>query len=292
MTSDNVPGTGIFKSVKGISRPMSRDITLNHLLKQEILQPKYDGWYAEGECRDGVMVLYSATNTPLTSIRIQNVNYGPVSYRFRGEYMFGTNRAKLDILNYLNYNIYDVIGEGPYIERYKFLEKWIKDYNAWSLDTGNKIVVKLTPNYTTEAFSYLFGEVKAQRLEGIIARSPNSLWTDAVMRYKPNFCMDYVVIDLEEGSGLFEGSVGAIVGGQLKNGEWVPVCKVSGLSAALRTDMWKNKQVYLGRVFEAEGKQVFETGALRHPHFKRWRLDVDPLTVIWKGAENGRYSES
>jgi ATP-dependent DNA ligase len=61
------------------------------------------------------------------------------------------------------------------------------------------------------------------------------------------------------------------------NGVLQKVCTVGGgFTDILRDDIWFNKQLYVGKVFEARGKILFTSGALRHPAFTDWRPDVKP----------------
>ena len=209
---------------------------------------------------------------------------GGAAYIIRGEYMFGTNRAKQNEQTYLTLNIYDIIINQPYHDRYAFLLKWIKDYQQWCADCKKIPQIFLTPCFDASAFTYFFEEIKVGRLEGIVGRMFEDGVHDAIHRYKPNFCIDLIVIGINEGKGRLEGTTGALVGGQVKDGIIQEVCTVSGMTDSLRNEIWNHKPKYMGRVFEAEGSQVFEeTGALRHPRFKRWRLDVLPKDVLWKG---------
>ena len=87
-------------------------------------------------------------------------------------------------------------------------------------------------------------------------------------------------MQLTPGTGKYEGATGAFVGGAYRDGKLTRMCKVSGMSDRLRIDTWQRPDKYIGRVFEAEGAQLFESGALRHPRFKRWRTDVTPIQVL------------
>ena len=49
-------------------KPNSIDSPLNKITKMDILQPKYDGWYVEGVCRNGLMTIYSSTEAQITQL--------------------------------------------------------------------------------------------------------------------------------------------------------------------------------------------------------------------------------
>jgi hypothetical protein len=262
----------------------SKDVNINLIVQFEILQPKWDGWFAEGIVQpDGRHLdLYSATGNFLTTLDTVGL---PGGTKTRGEYMYGTNAAVKDKANYLRYKVYDLVESGRYKERYTELERWMIQLTSIP---NNKI--DLTPCYTADYFLYLLEEVKAQRLEGVIGRMFGDMEYEYIHRYKPNFCKDYVLVDITEGNGRLAGTTGALCGAQMHNGRLEHVCDVAGMNDTLRNDIWANKGKYMGKVFEAEGSRCFDSGALRHPRFKRWRLDMTPDQVIWDGA-NGRYAE-
>ena len=290
--SQKPAGSGILKSVRGIARPYALDVSMLRLSKFEILQPKLDGWYAEGTVSEGMMVLRSSTGANLVDFEVHSYDYlgGNRPITFRGEYLYGTNRAKQDEHTYLTYWLYDVILQGPYVERYRFLQRWHTDYMEFCNVLQRQPEIWLTPTYDGEGLSYLYEEVKSGRLEGIIGRDLDQGVMDMVHRYKPKFCVDYILIGVEEGQGRLTEHAGALLGGQIKNGRVEMICKVAGMNDNLRRDIWVYPDKYIGKVFEAESSQVFESGALRHPRFRRWRLDVDPNTVFWSGS-NGRFAD-
>jgi DNA ligase-1 len=85
-----------------------------------------------------------------------------------------------------------------------------------------------------------------------------------------------------EGNGRLAGTLGSIIGGKYVNGTLTDTIHVGGgFTDAMRDDYWVNMYQYHGQVFEAEGRQLFDSGSLRHPRFLRWRDDVQPKEVIW-----------
>lgn len=285
MSSDEIVTT----SSMHVLKLDSVDVPCVSLLKCDILQPKYDGWFAEGVIKGEYLHLYSATSKPLVALPLY---FNPGPGIVRGEYMYGTNRALNDPSTYLTYRLYDVrLDHMQYYDRYKLLVKFASAYQEACLDHKAEQKIFLTPNYGTEFFSYLFEEVKNGKLEGIVGRNFEDSTYEKIRRYKPFFSTDYIALRLEEGKGKYEGTTGSIVGAQFKNGELVPICSVAGMLDSLRDDMWTNPSKYIGKVFEAVGSQMFDSGAMRHPRFRRWRLDVDPTTVIWKGKEGGKFVE-
>jgi ATP-dependent DNA ligase len=69
--------------------------------------------------------------------------------------------------------------------------------------------------------------------------------------------------------------IGAIKFGVWKNGKLVEVGQTSGLDDALRDEISKNRDKYIGRVIEVEAQHIInkETGSLQHPRFVQFRDD-------------------
>lgn len=113
--------------------------------------------------------------------------------------------------------------------------------------------------------------------EGIVFKN-SSLPFNTTMgqaRLKKIATMNYIVKGFKEGTGRLAGTLGAVEGGLMIDGVLQRVCTVGGgFSDDLRDEIWFNREMYLGKVFEARGKILFTSGALRHPAFTKWRDDV------------------
>jgi len=77
------------------------------------------------------------------------------------------------------------------------------------------------------------------------------------------------ITGLQEGTGKFEGQLGALV----VNFEGVTVNVGSGLTDALRESIWLDKDSHIGRLVEVEYHEVTPDKSLRHPRFIRFRDD-------------------
>lgn len=122
-----------------------------------------------------------------------------------------------------------------------------------------------------------------QDYEGLIFKNSKQSWEQGFGRMKRRVTVDYVFLGIEESdSDTYRGwGAAAIVGGLYVDGELTRVCKVSGLTNELRKDLFDNRDKYVGRVFEAQGKKLSKRGALRHPDFLRWRDDKRAEDCIW-----------
>jgi len=82
---------------------------------------------------------------------------------------------------------------------------------------------------------------------------------------------DFYVVNFYEGQGRLQGSLGAIGVGKEKGRELMRVG--GGFTDEERQAVWNHLTLYDGMVVEVRGKGCFESGALRHPEFVRWRRD-------------------
>jgi ATP-dependent DNA ligase len=101
-------------------------------------------------------------------------------------------------------------------------------------------------------------------------------------RCKKLVTMDYVVLDVATSdSDSYAGQARALIGGLYENGELVKKVSISGLTEFQRGDFMRRKKELIGRVFEAEGRELFKSGALRHPSFLRFRDDKMLQECVW-----------
>lgn len=134
----------------------------------------------------------------------------------------------------------------------------------------------------------LYEYYRAQGLEGVIVKDPKALYhrrrNHAWSKIKAEESVDIPIIDAIEGTGKYEGMLGALVGDY--NG--VPVNVGSGFSDRQRSEFWYawnnpgkatefdlTRDLLEGRMMEVEFHEVTPDGSLRHPRFKRFRDDKE-----------------
>ena len=130
----------------------------------------------------------------------------------------------------------------------------------------------------TSKITEILEEQVARGEEGIMINDYHAPYefkrTNALLKVKKMQTLDLEIVGFEEGEGRLAGTLGAILV-RYKNGNVVKVG--SGFSDQLRTEIWQNRNAYLGTICEI---QYFEetTNAdggesLRFPIFKDFRLD-------------------
>jgi DNA ligase 1 len=183
---------------------------------------------------------------------------------------------------------------GPsYMSRRKRLEELLTDATG-KVGRGP---IRLIPKWDVaneEQIHALYTEVRAKKLEGLIVKDPHAPYYrkrhHAFAKIKGEMTVDVVVVDAIEGTGRFEGMLGALVvdfGG-------VRVNVGTGFDEAQRAsfyEAWQNdlncrndwikgapsldsfRGELLGRLIEVEAHEVTPDGSLRHPRFVRFRDD-------------------
>ncbi len=122
--------------------------------------------------------------------------------------------------------------------------------------------------------------------EGIILKDVTAPYGSGWRKVKRFSTLDVIVTgftDAKEGrTGKFLGQIGAAeVSVYLGDGTLVEVGRVSGMDDATRLDMTANPAQWIGSVIEVAA-QEFGKDRLRHPRYKRRRLDADPRHATYK----------
>lgn len=123
--------------------------------------------------------------------------------------------------------------------------------------------------------------VEGQGYEGLVFKWSGGRFGDPWARMKRTVTMDYVCLGANPGGGRYEGrAASSLIGGLWREGGAVAVANVGGLGDSLRYEVWEHPERFVGRVFEAYGRGLFDGGGLRHPAFLRWRDDKMPEQCV------------
>jgi len=185
----------------------------------------------------------------------------------------------------LKYIIYDAIFEQdwelkqtkvPYSDRLRLVRtlvtSQIADFNK-VLD----IPTDLIDNFKEAKVLYKY--YLEQGNEGIIIRKPqgsykwgrSTLREAELLKVKPFQSIDIPIVGFNEGENQFEGSLGSLI---CDLGDSRTVFVGTGISVALREEIWQNKELYLGKIVEVKFMDYTEDNkSLRQPIFMRFRDD-------------------
>ncbi|TXH11017.1 MAG: hypothetical protein E6R04_03480 [Spirochaetes bacterium] len=144
----------------------------------------------------------------------------------------------------------------------------------------------LNPQFTDPTrFGELFDTLVEHDVEGIIIKNatslyvfegrPNSTW----FKVKAAVTMDMVVTGFTDGTGKYEGMIGALEFGRYTDDGVVYVGRCSGMTDALRKEMSDDRDSFIGRVVEIKSNELCgskEYRSPRHPQFVCFRTDKLP----------------
>ena len=249
------------------------DLDYPHNKAFDFFQPKFDGIWAAVISGDtpGAVAIYSRTGQLKDSRVIPDFPENTVAF---AEFMFGSQWAQqpelkdklffFDIHTFKNQRV-----NSPYSERYGLLQGF---------------AIQRVPNYPmSDLRRFWEQQVVTGNFEGVVYRNYSDKFTDRVYRSKIDLVDDYVIMSMKPGEGKHFGRMGAIEVGQFKNGLLMSVMTVGGgFNDELRQDIHDNfiEKYYLS-VCSVVGKARFESGALRHPNFVRFRDDKKPEDCIF-----------
>lgn len=146
----------------------------------------------------------------------------------------------------------------------------------------------LTYAATTETKEALLLRVMDEGGEGLMFKNRDGKYLEGGRpagnwyKLKRSINVDVVVM------GFFKGTaspVGSIIFGQFVDGQLTELGRAGGLTLGMKNDMHQNPAKYLGRVMTVRGQKRFESGALRHPTFQRFRDDKLPSECVWYRSE-------
>lgn len=157
----------------------------------------------------------------------------------------------------------------PYYARRKTLESFIRKASdvapSWHLSKHDLM-------HTHEEVMARHREILDRGGEGVIVKPLNGAYVCKRsydwLKVKAQCSADCVIVGFEEGTGKYEGTLGALV----VDFEGVRV-RVSGMTDAEREEFWSNRDEYIGKLVEVHYHERTPDGSLRHPRFVRVRDD-------------------
>lgn len=211
-----------------------------------VLQKKYDGWFVAITPQG----MFSKSGR-LINKKIKSKN----AEILIGEYLWGTSWAKK------NHEFKKIIVHGSNTMNPFLPEncRWIENFNPFEFDN----------NFMTE-------------FEGAILKNPV---TGEFFRYKKEMTLDYVITTCIKtvNSEFLENAISGFELGLWDGEKVVPCAKVSsGINLKLRMKAFRHPKKFLGKIVEVTGNEIYETGALRHPRLKRFRMDKRKEHCGWK----------
>jgi len=263
-------------------RPTFSEYKRNDSIPEEydIVQLKMDGIWGCMVVGEGQWTLYSRTGKVKAEGEIENPNIDCV---LLGEYMHGSHWGhKMGVDGeYFVFDCIEIHGQdlkdNPLADRLDIARDQVSMLKT-QLDFINDV-----ETYEVKEDNILWDNyVKAQSYEGLVYKNSSSKYFDknAWARVKGVVEVEYICRDFrpaDEGT-KYEGQVGAVIG-TLADKEVLVTC--GGLSDADRLEYTENGDDYIGKVFTAKGNAWYPSGSIRHPKFKEWRDDKQPIDCTY-----------
>jgi ATP-dependent DNA ligase len=267
-------------------RPEYRDIKLGTVPSGfDIIELKYDGMWGRMEIDRSEVQIYSRQGN-MKFADSDGAGCLVPTMTLLGEYLHASNWADqrglkdhyfaFDILQYDGRDLRDL----PLVQRKAILKKALWDFKDQLPPWLHRVKY-----YSVDRLEEIWEEnVVHQFFEGVVFKSLDGKYGDEWGRMKREFTIDYVFMGVSKSDKFERDAVKSILGGLFIDGELKQVCKVGGLSHAERYEFWDRQSEFIGRVFEAKGKGLFKSGALRHPNFVKFRDDKRPdeCTLPWR----------
>lgn len=293
---------GNYQGCKGVIDPFNIagfDFSAGYLIEK-----KFDGHWVEViiDSKGGVKVI-SSTGKEKDNDQLQSL-FGYLSEKLGslkdssliGELDFGTERGTAFAKKYGHHrvNLFDITrlrGDDfritrSLVDRKEILHNALQSLNLDPLWVNES---KYTVCTKASAVQKMFDKAMEREEEGLVAKHPDSLYVGGGTKsaqwhkIKKIVDMDYVImgyVPTKSDAYRAKGWIGSLRLGLYENGKLVSKCDCAGLTDALRDEISRNKDKFLGRVVEVQSNDLTKTGSMRHPRFKRFRDKDD------KGAED------
>jgi len=188
----------------------------------------------------------------------------------------------------VTYKVFDILKHKgrdlrglPYRERYAILRRVVREL-------GKEFIVR--PRRAMTDKREFFNRILAEGGEGVILKDLDAPYREGIRdvawaKVKREKNWNVICTGFTTGKNAFASTFGAIKFSMYVKGKLTEVGQCSGLPLKLRQEVNANRADYMGKVFEVQGQEMTESGRIRHPRFKEWRLDVDPKTVKLEDEE-------
>jgi ATP-dependent DNA ligase len=131
-------------------------------------------------------------------------------------------------------------------------------------------------------YAQLFTSIIAQGGEGIVLKHIRSSYGMNWIKMKRRHDVSCVVSGFQEGQGKYRNNLGSLRVSVWNDGKLVEVATCSGMTDAERSQIWRHKERFIGRVVDVFAQSITQDKRLRHPIFHRFRDDYSPRDCTMK----------
>jgi ATP-dependent DNA ligase len=247
----------------------------------DVVELKLDGQWGRLVVENGQWAIWSRHG----QVKASGATTSRAQIELQGEFLFGSNWAHrkglsgqfwaFDVTRYRGLNV----GAWPLGDRRGLLWRVVQEH-GWCLE--GLPPVKVVKQHQVGRWPGLWeNDVLARGFEGLVFKRLADPFGATWGRMKRVWSVDYVCMGCNEGGGRYTGvAASSLQGGLWIEGQLQHVANIGGMSDEMRYAVYAKPEQYVGRVFEAKGKGLFESGGLRHPNFVKWRKDKQPEDCI------------
>lgn len=191
----------------------------------------------------------------------------------------------VDAVSSYSYMVFDILREGRFwYTGLKFRDRRLLLERLFEHVPGG--IARLTPQFNSDSFKTYLHTIWEAGGEGIILKHKDGRYEQGKrarswIKVKLVQTADGVILGFTDGEGKYSDTIGAVVVGQYKDGKLQKVCKMSGMTDAVRYQLGSDQNGYLGSVVEFAYQNRTDE-SYRHPRFKRFRADKTKDECIWE----------
>jgi hypothetical protein len=194
-----------------------------------------------------------------------------------GEYMFGSNwgiKRGID-RHFFVFDCESIAGQAVVDRPFSYRLNYAQQAAARLRNVRFHAVPFVSASNTEEVWKHY---VLRHGYEGLVWRNANDTFGESMARAKREVEVEYICMGFNQSDAdKYAGRmVKSIVSGLLVDGKLTKVTDISGMTEAQRIDFFNNPNKYIGKVFTARGRGLFDSGSLRHPNYRHFRDDKEP----------------
>lgn len=287
-TTTNNVFPGLIKVFKVQLAEKWSDKTASKLPDRIMIEPKLDGIRSLSVVKDGTCEMWSRSGKQFTNFddtlgaelaklpngvydgEIMSENFTALMRQVRRKTDVDVSDSYLAIFDFITLDEWETrVGVHPMTHRRAHLEKIFYENQ---LDNVFLVEQKEIDNDLSQVI-VCQRDWESQGFEGAMVKNPDAPYnfgrSDAVLKVKSFHDIDLEVIGFKEGTGRHIGRLGSI----LVDCNGVEVNVGSGFKDDQRTEIWDNRDDYLGVTAECRYQEMTDDGSLRFPTFVCWRVD-------------------
>lgn len=261
-----------------------------------LVEPKFDGIFTSIRKHKGKIEAWSrrGERKPTLEALLQNSqDKFPSDIWFLGEAEYGSQAGRIAVekRGYPVIHIFDLVEstdeDKNIIKRKKNLNKLLIRLQEKHLESVEHKIVR------AKKIPEMFKQYIKQGYEGIVIKDiDKDFSSEEWWKQKKVMTDEFIIMAYEFGNADWHwiknyqipkrGVVGNIICGLWKDNKLTRVMRVGQMPFSVRLELTLHPRKYLGRVVEIKGFERFESGALRHASFIRFRNDLSAKELKYK----------